>query len=80
MLLKNYDNNYLINPTNCNNYQIIQVLETSMIVKSIKAVDDDAEYKCAALTATSKSVESIRLTLSGRLDYIRLTLSGRLEV
>ena len=45
-----------------------------MIVKSIKATDDDTEYKCAALTATSKSVESIRLTLSGWftdiIDYI----------
>ena len=39
-----------------------------MIVKSIKTADDNAEYKCAALTGTSKSVESIRLTLAGQLN------------
>ena len=54
MLLKNYDNNYPINPTNCNNYQIIQVLETSMIVKSIKAVDDDAESYVSKDTSEEK--------------------------
>ncbi|XP_063689480.1 neural cell adhesion molecule L1-like [Bolinopsis microptera] len=56
--------------------EYVEVLETSMIVKSIKAVDDDAEYKCAALTATSKSVESIRLTLSDTVPRFNSTMDN----
>ncbi|KAL5270522.1 hypothetical protein ACHWQZ_G001287 [Mnemiopsis leidyi] len=55
---------------------VYEVLETSMIVKSIKATDDTAEYKCAALTANSKSVQSIRLTLSDTVPKFNKTIEN----
>ena len=39
-----------------------------MVVKSIKSSDDNAEYKCAAISGKTKSVEPIRLKLAGTLN------------
>ena len=45
-----------------------------MVVKSIKASDDNAEYKCAAISNGTKSVEPIRLRLSGIIYSTRKKL------
>ena len=48
----------------------LQVLETSLIVMNLQKTDNNMEYKCGARSGDSLYMESIRLTIAGRMTAV----------